>query len=155
MRNKLKRKYYFLVFPALLIALILIIFKQYNIFQINPTQSITNTISPVVFIFAAILALALPILYRSIFNNSIKNNKDLTVEKLLHFESRTLYMIASTAYLVLLAYFLQLPQFYFAGTVLFSLYGLYFYYPSEKRIENEKRIYRVKEKSNTIKKTDT
>ena len=151
MRNKIRRKYYFLVFPALLIALILIIFKQYNIFQINPSQSITNTISPVIFIFTAILALALPILYRSIFNNSIKNNKDLTVEKLLRFESRTLYMIASTAYLVLLAYFLQLPQFYFAGTVLFSLYGLYFYYPSEKRIENEKRIYRVKEDSSSIK----
>ena len=151
MRNKLKRKYYFLVLPALLIALILIIFEQYYIFQINPTQSITNTISPAIFILTAILALALPILYRSIFNNSIKDNKDLTVEKLLHFESRTVYIIAITPYLVLLAYVLQLPQFYFAGTVLFSLYGLYFYYPSEKRIENEKRIYRVKEESSSIK----
>ena len=155
MRNKLKRKYYFLVFPALLIALILIIFKQYNIFQINQTQFITNTISPAIFILTAILALALPIFYRSIFNNSIKNNKGLKVEKLLRFESRTLYIIAFTPYLVLLAYILQLPQFYFVGTVLFSLYGLYFYYPSEKRIENEKRIYRVKKDSNTIKKADT
>ena len=151
MRNKLKRKYYFLVFPALVIALILIIFKQYNIFQINTTQFITNTISPAIFILSAILALALPILYRSIFNNSIKDIKTVTAESLLNFESRTLYIIASTAYIVLLAYIFQLPQFYFAGTVLFSLYGLYFYYPSEKRIENEKRIYRVKEDSSSIK----
>ena len=152
MHNSLKRKYYFLVAPALLMAIILIIFKHYNIMQVTPTHFILNTISPAIFILTAILALAMPIFYRSIFNNSIKDNQELTVEKLLRFESRTLYIIVSTPYLVLIAYVLQLPQFYFAGTVLFSLYGLYFYYPSEKRIENEKRIYRVKDNTDNEKK---
>jgi uncharacterized integral membrane protein len=152
MHNSLKRKYYFLVAPALLIAIILIICKHYNIMQVTSTYFILNTISPAIFILTAILALAMPIFYRSIFNNRIKDNQELTVEKLLQFESRTLYIIASTPYLVLIAYVLQLPQFYFAGTVLFSLYGLYFYYPSEKRIENEKRIYRVKNNTDNEKK---
>lgn len=149
MCRRLKRKYYLLVLPALLIALILIGFKHYNIFQVTPTSLITSTLAPLIFVLTAILALAVPIFYRSIFNNSLKDKKSITSERLFNFENRTLYIIASTAYLVLLAYLFQLPQFYFAGTALFSLYGLYFYYPSEKRIENEKRIYRVKENSNS------
>ena len=145
MLNALKRKYYIVVTPAIIIAIALIIFKQYDILQINPTPFILTTLAPLVFILTALLALAAPIFYRAIFNSKIKDFKTLTPERFYGFEKNVILIITLTPYLVLIAYVLQLPQFFFGGTVLFSLYTLYFYYPSERRINNEKRIYRVKE----------
>ena len=150
MYKALKKKYYYIVVPAIFIAIVLMIFKQYNILQITPTSFILNTISPVIFILTTLLAIAFPVLHRTIFNNKIKESKFITPDKFYRYQNQTLYFIAFTPYLVLIAYVLHLPQFFFGGTALFSLYAMYFYYPSEKRIRNEKRIYRVKEKTNTI-----
>jgi hypothetical protein len=150
MLNALKRKYYIVVTPAILVAIALIIFKRYDILQINPTPFILNTLAPLVFILTALLALAAPIYYRAIFNRKIKDYKSLTPEKFYSYERNTIYFITLTPYLVLTAYILQLPQFFFGGTVLFSLYALYFYYPSERRFDNEQRIYRIKEKTDSV-----
>ena len=150
MYKALKKKYFYIVVPAISIALMLIIFKQYDILQITPTPFIQNTISPVIFILTTLLAIAFPVLHRTIFNNRIKESKFITPDKFYRYQNQLLYLIAITPYLVLIAYVLNLPQFYFGGTALFSLYALYFYYPSEKRIRNEKQIYRVKEETDTI-----
>ncbi len=150
MYKTLKKKFYFIVVPAVVIAVLLILLKQFDILQITPTSFIQNTISPVIFILTALLAIALPVLLRTIFNNSIKESKFITPDKFYRYQNQTLHLIAFTPYLVLIAYVLHLPQFYFGGIVLFSLYALYFYFPSEKRIRNEKRIYRVKEEKSSI-----
>ena len=150
MYKSLKKKYYYIVIPAIVIAIALIMFKHYDILQITPTPFIQNTISPVIFILTTLLAIASPVLHRTIFNNKIKESKFITSDKFYRYQNQLLYLIAFTPYLVLIAYVLHLQQFYFGGTALFSLYALYFYYPSEKRIRNEIRIYRVKEETNTI-----
>ena len=150
MYKTLKKKYFYIVVPAIVIAIVLIIFKHYDILQITPTPFILNTISPAIFILTALLSIAFPVLHRTIFNNKIKESKFITPDKFYRYQNQTLYFIAFTPYLVLIAYVLHLPQFFFGGTALFSLYALYFYYPSGKRIRNEKRIYCVKEKTNTI-----
>ncbi len=150
MYKALKKKYYYIVIPTIVIAIALIIFKHYDILQITPTPFIQNTISPVIFILTTLLAIAFPVLHRTIFNNKIKESKFITPDKFYRYQNQLLYLTAFTPYLVLIAYVLHLPQFFFGGTALFSLYALYFYYPSEKRIRNEMRIYRVNEKTNTI-----
>ena len=150
MYKALKKKYYYIVVPAIFIAIVLMIFKQYNFLQITPTPFILNTISPAIFTLTALLAIAFPVLHRTIFNNKIKELKFITPDKFYRYQNQTLYFIAITPYLVLIAYVLHLPQLFFGGTALFSLYALYFYYPSEKRIRNEKRIYRVNEETSTI-----
>jgi len=45
---------------------------------------------------------------------------------------------------MLVAYLLEFPRFYLAGTVLMALYAVYYYYPSKKRIQFERKIFRVK-----------
>ena len=150
MYKALKKKYYYIVVPAIVIAILLIIFKQNNILQVTSTSFVVNTISPVIFILTALFAIAFPVLHRTIFNNGIKELKSITTDKFYRYQNQLLYVIAFTPYLVLIAYVLHLPQFFFGGTALFSLYALYFYYPSEKRIRNEKLIYRVKEEIYTI-----
>ena len=150
MYKALKKKYYYIVVPAIVISIVLIIFKHYDILQITPTPFIQNTSSPVIFILTTLLAIAFPVLHRTIFNNRIKEFKFITPDKFYRYQNQLLHLTAFTPYLVLIAYVLHLPQFYFGGTALFSLYALYFYYPSEKRIRNEKQIYRVKEETDTI-----
>jgi hypothetical protein len=44
----------------------------------------------------------------------------------------------------LIAQILQLPRFHLAGTIIMALYALYYYYPSKRRIDFERRIFRVK-----------
>ncbi|MFC2093965.1 hypothetical protein ACFLSV_08710 [Bacteroidota bacterium] len=152
MHKILKKKYYYIVVPAITIAIVLIFFKQYSILQVTPTPLVVYTISPVIFILTALFAIAFPVLHRTIFNNGIKESKFITPDKFYRYQNQLLYLIAITPYLVLIAYVLNLPHFYFGGTALFSLYALYFYYPSEKRIRNEKQIYRVKEETDNISK---
>jgi hypothetical protein len=52
-------------------------------------------------------------------------------------------MALVTPYLAAIAYFLQLPRFYLAATLLMALYAIYYYYPSLKRITFDEKIFRA------------
>jgi hypothetical protein len=49
-----------------------------------------------------------------------------------------------TPYLALPACLFELPKFHFTGTVLMALYAAYYYYPSKKRVDFDRRIFRVR-----------
>jgi hypothetical protein len=50
----------------------------------------------------------------------------------------------ATPYVALIAQILQLPRFHLAGTIVMALYAVYYYYPSMRRIEFDRRVFRVK-----------
>jgi len=62
----------------------------------------------------------------------------------LKFERNLLYIAMTTPYVGLIAQILQLPRFHLAGTIIMGLYAVYYYYPSKKRLDFERRIFRVK-----------
>ena len=49
-----------------------------------------------------------------------------------------------TPYLTLAGYWLALPKFYLSGAVLMTLYAGYYFYPSRRRLEFDRRIFRVR-----------
>jgi hypothetical protein len=64
-------------------------------------------------------------------------------EALLRFERTFLYIALITPYVAVASFILEIPRFYCAGTVIMALYAAYYYYPSERRIQFERRIFRV------------
>jgi Ca2+/Na+ antiporter len=99
--------------------------------------------APALFILAAVLAVAAPILVRALFAHQQRDLRRVSQTELFKFERRLLFMAMSVPYLALTAYTLQLPRFHLAGTLLMALYAVYYYYPSTRRVALDKRIYRT------------
>ena len=97
-----------------------------------------------IFTLSAVTSLAFPVLIRTLFANSVKNKKKVTENKFLKFEKNLLYSAMITPWFSLIGYLYLFPKFYLASINLMALYALYYYYPSEKRINFDKKIFRVK-----------
>ena len=95
------------------------------------------------FILAALLAVAGPIFYRSLFAHRQRNHSSVSQEVLFKFERNLTCMVLIVPYLAVIAYVLELPRFYNAATILLALYAIYYYYPSQKRIAFDSKIFRA------------
>jgi len=73
----------------------------------------------------------------------------------LKFERNLLYIAMLTPYIGLIAQILQLPRFHLAGTIVMTLYAVYYYYPSMRRLEFDRRVFRVKACNNLVRKAKT
>lgn len=99
-------------------------------------------IAPAIFILTAVFALAGPILYRSLFAHRQRHLVKVPQPVLYKFERNLTSMALVAPYLALVGYFLQLPRFHMAATLLMALYAVYYYYPSQKRIAFDGKIFR-------------
>lgn len=142
MTQKLKKTYFILLLPAIFGIIVIFLAKTYNFLALGQLRFL-GVIAPFIFILSAIFAIALPIFYRTLFANKVRHLKNLSRNNLIKFELNLLYIALVTPYLTLIAFLLELPRFYLAGSVLMALYAVYYYYPSHKRIQFEKRIFRV------------
>ena len=97
-----------------------------------------------IFVLSAVTCLALPILIRTLFADSVKDKKNVTGEEFLKFEKNLLYAAMITPWFSLIGYLCLLPKFYLATINLLALYAVYYYCPSKKRINFDKKIFRVK-----------
>lgn len=101
--------------------------------------------APALFILSVIFAIGLPIFFRTLFAHKVREQKSVSAEALLRFERTFLYIALITPYVAFVAFILEIPRFYCAGTVIMALYAAYYYYPSAKRVAFERRIFRVKQ----------
>lgn len=143
MTHKLKRTYFTLLFPAFIGLIVIRLGNSYNFIAIKELQ-ITQIIAPLIFILSVIFAVALPPLWRSLFAHKVRDVKNISESDLFKFERSLIGIISVPPYLALAAFLFELPFFYVAGTVLAMLYGVYYNYPSEKKIQFERRIFRVR-----------
>ncbi|MEA1968280.1 MAG: hypothetical protein U9N77_08670 [Thermodesulfobacteriota bacterium] len=97
------------------------------------------------FILSAITSIAAPVLIRTLFAHNVRSRKSVNHDEFFKFEKNILYMVLLTPWFALAAYLCDFQKFYSAGIVLMAFYALYFYYPSEKRINFDKKIFRVRE----------
>jgi hypothetical protein len=143
MIQKLRNLYIVVLVPAIAGLMLIFCLRSLNIARLEqPLFSIR--IAPYVFIASVLFAVALPILLRSLFTHRIRRQQSISEEQFIKFERQCIYAALVTPYLMLVAYLFSLPRFHLAGTVLMTLYAVYYYYPSEKRIHFEKRLFRVK-----------
>ncbi|RLA92827.1 MAG: hypothetical protein DRG83_21900 [Deltaproteobacteria bacterium] len=143
MEARLKKLYFILLIPA--IAGFVVAWIAKTIFKARTSVALDfPLIAPLLFVLAIAFGVAFPILWRTLFVNKNRNRKQVTEAELLKFERGTLYIALLAPYFCLAAFFFQISQFHFYGTVLASLYAVYYFYPSQKRISFEKRIFRAK-----------
>ena len=143
MVDELRKTYIVLLIPAIVGFIFFFIAKTFHLIHIGPVK-FQEFLGPSLFIASVIFAIALPILFRTLFAHKVRHQKSDSEIDLLKFERIFLYIALLTPYVTLIAYFFELPRFYCAGTVLMALYAVYYYYPSERRITFEKRIFRVR-----------
>ncbi len=143
MADDLKKTYLALSIPAFLGLIFVYLLKTLDYFTVGQIESL-KYIAPITFVLSVVFAVALPIFFRTLFAHKIRHQKSTSEAELIKFERNLLYIALVAPYLVLVAYLLEFPQFYFAGTVLMALYAVYYYYPSKKRIQFERKIFRVK-----------
>ena len=143
MARDITKTYFLLLIPAVLGVVFVHIAKSYHLFSLSPIRFL-HIVSPLIFILSVVFAMALPIFLRTVFSHKVRHQQSVSEAEWIRFERQFLYIALITPYLALLAYLFNLPKFHFAGTVLMALYAIYYYYPSKKRIEFERRIFRVK-----------
>jgi len=143
MASKLKRTYLNLLIPAIAGFIIVLFIRQFN--MVHPgLYHVPMALAPIIFVLSVVFAVALPIFYRTLFANKIRHQTNTSETDWLKFEQNLIRIALVTPYLTLSAYFFQVPEFHLAGSTLAALYAVYYFYPSEKRIAFERRIFKVK-----------
>jgi hypothetical protein len=143
MSHVLKRTYFTLLLPAVAGFILILALQNSQLVRFSIPQ-IPSVLSFIIFIISVCFAVALPIFYRTVFANKRRHQTSTAEDDWLKFERNLLYIALVTPYVCLIAQILQLPRFHLAGTIIMALYAVYYYYPSERRIEYERRIFRVK-----------
>jgi hypothetical protein len=142
MVGELKKTYFTLLVPAVLGLVLIYLAKTLELFTIGPIESM-KFLAPLIFVVSVASAVALPIFFRTLFAHRMRDEKSVPQAELIKFERKLIHTALVTPYLILPAYILEIPSFYFGGTILMALYAGYYYYPSERRIQFEKRVFRV------------
>lgn len=143
MATQLKRTYFYLLIPAILGFIVVYFSRRFNLMD-SYANDVPDMLSVIIFILSVVFAVAVPILYRTLFANRMSNQTSTPEKEWLRFEQNLIRIALVTPYLTVSAYFFQIPKFHLSGTTLAALYAIYYFYPSQKRITFEKRIFRVK-----------
>ncbi|MBW2603153.1 MAG: hypothetical protein JRE28_02400 [Deltaproteobacteria bacterium] len=144
MAAQLKRTYFYLLIPSISVFIAVFFSRRFNL--MDPyVHEVPDILPPILFILSVVFAVALPILYRALFANRMRHRNSTPETDWLKFEHNLIRIALVTPYLTVFAHFLQIPKFHLSGTTLATLYAIYYFYPSQKRIAFEKRIFRVKQ----------
>ncbi|MCP4356366.1 MAG: hypothetical protein GY793_12250 [Proteobacteria bacterium] len=142
MQKNLKNLYLLILVPVITLFIVFGVLKEFNLITIK--LSLPVFIYPVIFILSAISSIAGPIFLRTYFANNMRNSKSVERDIFFKFEKRLLFLSSITPYFALISIVFEFPKFYSGFTVMFSLYAVYYYFPSKKRIDFDKKIFRVK-----------
>ena len=143
MGDALKKTYLSLLLPAVVTLLLAYGARGTGLIPAHSNISV-SFIAPCFFVLSVALAVAAPILLRSVFAHRVRNQQTVAEPAFVRFEKRLIGVALISPYLLLPAYLLNFPDFYFIGMALSALYAAYYFYPSKRRIQFEKRIFRVK-----------
>jgi len=139
----LRRTYFLLLLPAVFGLLLTWGLQYFHIFEPAAFRP-PLLLAPLLFVLCGVFALALPIFYRTLFANRMRSRQSTPEAEWFRFERNLIFIALVTPYITLAAQVLQLPRFHLAGTILMTLYALYYYYPSRKLLDFERRIFRVR-----------
>jgi hypothetical protein len=143
-REELKKIYLKLLFPFLILIVLIYLGQFLGIFG-RIEKEFGKALSVTLLVLTALFSVALPIFYRSLFANKVKDMKSITVNEFLKFEKNLIIIAMIAPYFVVFTVLLNLSGFYFGTIVIIALYAVYYYYPSEKRVKFEKKLFRISE----------
>ena len=141
-RKELSKYYWHLLLPALVLILLSEMLKVLGLLK-PPVFEQKYVFSIVIFSLAALSSVGLPIVRRLFFVEKVKNLKNVNPEIWMKFEKQALQIALLTPYFFFVASALYFINFFYTTIFLLALYACYFYFPSEKRIRFEMRIFRI------------
>ncbi|RLB88683.1 MAG: hypothetical protein DRH26_13110 [Deltaproteobacteria bacterium] len=143
MHTILKRQYVLIILPAVGLFLAFGLARALNF--IRPGQFIVpSVLHSILFVLSAITAIAGPLFFRTLFAHSMRKQKQVPAKEFLSFQRKILWISQITPYFAFAAVLCDFPRFYAAAIVLMALYAVYYYFPSQKRINFDRKIFRVK-----------
>ena len=140
----LKRLYWLMTGPALIIFAGLFIISHW-IDQADQfgTRHLPAIWHGILFIGAAVTAIAGPLMMRIRFAHTVRQQTCVEIQPFLIFQHHLILVTGITPYLALISVWGGLSQVHAGGIILMALYGVYYYFPSEKRIDHDIKLFRV------------
>jgi len=140
--HDLRQRYILLLLPAA--AGIVLIPALRSLLELElPLPQMPAAFSIAVFVASVCTAVALPVLFRTLFANRQRERKQTPAADWLKFERSLIYIAMATPYLAMTAQIFELQRLHLAGTLIMSFYAVYYYYPTRRRIVHDRRIFRV------------
>jgi hypothetical protein len=140
--HDLRQRYVWLLLPAAAGIVSIAALRSFLAVAL-PVPQLPAALSAAVFVVSVCTALALPILYRTLFANRQRGRSHTPQADWLKFERGLLYIAMATPYLAMAAQILALQRLHLAGTLIMSFYAVYYYYPSKRRLYYDRRMFRV------------
>ncbi|RLD82441.1 MAG: hypothetical protein DRJ10_05050 [Bacteroidetes bacterium] len=141
LEKKLQKNYFLIVTPAILLILIFFILEKLGFTFVFQTSG--KLVSTLIIILAASTSTILPIWYKLILIKRLKNKKKVSFEEFLTLQNKTIFTAAFSIYWIFPAYMYQIPNIPMLLISFFAIYALYYYYPSKRRIDMEKKTFRI------------
>mgnify|MGYP000335403585 CR=1 FL=1 len=140
-QKKLLHHYLKANLPGVLLFIILYLTDHYILatpLHFNISQAVVALL-----ILQGFFAIGAPLGYRIWFIRQVQLEQYLQKNRFLRFEKKFISISALTIYLLIIGYLAGPSRIPLSLMVLFGIYVLYFYFPSQKRMASEKRIFRV------------
>ncbi len=102
-----------------------------------------KTVSVVLASLAGVFGIALPVFYRSYFIYGLKNQKQISNERFMNFEKKILNIALTAPYFLVFSILMNLSENTHILITLFSLYAAYYYFPSDKKVTFEMKVFRI------------
>ena len=144
MVSHLKKRYVMLLAPAGGAFTLLFILHHTASPLLQKGIDVPPVVSALVFVTAAMTALALPIALRTLFAARATRQECMDAGRFLKFQCTLLGTAMVTPYLGVAALALGIQKFYASATLLMGLYAVYYYFPSRRRIDFDRRIFRIR-----------
>lgn len=106
-------------------------------------------LGPWLFLAAIVLAVAAPVALRTHFAHRMRKARHTPPVDFDRLQRRLIRFTLGAVYLVPIVCLVDLPVFYHAGVVLAALYAVYYQFPSDRRIDFDRRIFRVADEADT------
>jgi hypothetical protein len=131
MQQEIRTYYFRLILPAVICCLLLFILERLHINIFFGEVSKAGTV--LFIILSACFSIVFPLWLRILFIRKFGGQTGVSVEQFLKFEKTFL----------LIAYVFKVPKAQMLFIALFGFYAVYYYFPSAKRIEHERKLFRV------------
>jgi hypothetical protein len=141
LEKKLQKNYFLIVTPAILFIFVFYLIEKNGV-QL-PFAFGGKVVSTVIIILAASTSSILPIWYKLLLIKNLRNKKQVSYEEFTSLQNKVTITAAFTIYWVFPAYMYQVPEMPMLLIAFFAIYALYYYYPSKRRIDMEKKTFRI------------
>ncbi len=141
MRRNLQKFYFIMILPAVTGYVLLYVLEQLGM---APERWPIPPIGSGILVFSAgFLAVVLPVWFKIIFVRRVRHRKKITAAEFIRYQKIILFCAELSLYVVLMAERFEVPRMPMMLIVLCGFYAAYYFFPSRRRLEFEKKLFRA------------